>query len=97
MAKRRGRAISLDGLVARLAQLDKERISIQGRIASAIRALGVPSPFSPLLATSQRGRRVGKKRKAARKTRRRKMSAAGRKKISEAQKKRWATQKASKK
>ena len=87
MAKRRGRAVSIDGLVERLSALDRERIAIQQRIASALRALGVPSPFSPLSASPRRGRATGKA-KGTRK--RRKMSADARKAVGERMKKYWA-------
>ena len=93
MAKRRGRQISLDGLVARLSALDKERIAIQQRIVSAVRSLGVPSPFSFGAASrGRRGRPAGTKTRGVRK--RRKMSAEARAKIAAAQRKRWAKQKA---
>jgi hypothetical protein len=98
MAKRRGRQVSLDGLAKRLSDLDKERQAIQGRIVSAIKSLGVPSPFSWLpasTATGRRGRPAGSKNvKTKGRRKRRKMSAAARAKISAAQKKRWAKQKA---
>jgi hypothetical protein len=93
MAKRRGRQVSLDGLVARLSALDEERVAIQRRIVGAIRSLGVPSPIS--FGPSSKGHRRspgGTKPKGARK--RRKMSAEARAKIAAAQRKRWAKQKA---
>ena len=94
MAKRRGRTVSLDGLVAALSELDRQRKAITDQLRAAIgKALSdVPSPFSTGL---KRGRPAGSKNvalKGARK--RRKMSAAARAKISAAQKKRWAKMKA---
>jgi hypothetical protein len=54
MAKRRGRAVSLDGLVAQLSALDKHRETLTNRLKAALSSLGVPSPFSPHLAGSKR-------------------------------------------
>src|SRR5258705_13576706 len=97
MAKRRGRTISLDGLVARLSALDKQRVAIQERIVSAIRGLGVPSPFSSFSSSSLNPRR-GRGTAGAKKTRkRRRMSAEARARIAAAQKRRWAKVRAEKK
>ena len=53
MAKRRGRATSLDGLVARLSELDSERQAITNRLRTAIVSLGLPSPlFLPVSSES---------------------------------------------
>src|SRR5947207_10001053 len=95
MAKRRGRQVSLDGLVKRLSDLDKERQAIQTRIVNAIKSLGVPSPFSwlPASTATRRGLRpVGTKAKATRK--RRKMSAAQKRAVSRRMKKYWAARRA---
>jgi hypothetical protein len=99
MAKRRGRTISLDSLVATLSELDKQRKVITDQLRAAVRSVmsGVPSPFS-VGTGRKRGRPAGSKTvktKGARK--RRKMSAAARAKISAAQKKRWAKKKGDKK
>lgn len=96
MAKRR-RTFSLDTLMAELSQLDSRRKQVVASIQNAVSSVlgGVPSPFS---VGPKRGRRAGSKNvapKGARK--RRKMSAAARAKISAAQKKRWAAQRAGKK
>jgi hypothetical protein len=107
MAKRRGRTVSLDGLVSMLSELDKQRKSISDQLRTAVSAAlsDVPSPFS---AGKRRGRPAGSKnkttgaakrgrraeRKGARK--RRTISAAGRAKIAAAQRARWAKLKAAK-
>jgi len=90
MAKR-GRSVSLDGLVARLSALDKERVDILRKLSGAISALGgehVPWPFRTPgsvrpLGSGTTNAKPGRKRKS-------KMSAAGRAAIAAAQKKRWA-------
>ena len=97
MAKRRGRQVSIDRLLATLRDLDRQRVEVTNRLKSALNTAlsGVPSPFSPLSTASgtRRGRPTGSTK--TRETRkRRKMSAAARAKISAAQKKRWAAQKA---
>lgn len=98
MAKR-GRAISIDRLVKQLSQLEKDRKALTARIREAIgnifRDDGAPSPLTQVadgvtrfaLGSPKRGRPAGAGKK-------RKMSAAARKAISDAQKKRWAKQKA---
>jgi hypothetical protein len=96
MAKR-GRGISLDGLVSRLSQIDAERRAIlaqlQGALASTLRTVEGVAGIGP-----KRGRPPGSKNNTAgAKKGRRKMSAAARKAISDAQKKRWAKQKAASK
>ena len=82
------------GAAARIKELQAEIASIR-RGFPALTAPGgestMPSPFRkrPGRPTANRAAKVAAPRK-----RRRKMSAAARKKISEAQKKRWAAQKA---
>src|SRR5688572_29791598 len=98
MAKRRARTTSVDTLIAELRTLDARRKVVTGQIQQAISSLmGGENPF-PWAPTARRGRPAGSKNKTkgARKGRR-KMSAAARKAISDAQKKRWAKQKAGKK
>jgi hypothetical protein len=93
MAKRR-RNVSLDSLMAELSQLDTRRKQVVASIQSAVASV-VGSAAPPFSDGRRRGRPAGsRKLKVARK--KRKMSAAARKAISEAQKKRWAKQKASK-
>ena len=94
MAKRK-RTFSLDRLVAELSTLDGRRKTLISQLNAALRSLGrgagaVAAPFS---ATARRSRAAGS-RSVKRKGRKRTISAAGRKKISDAQKKRWAAQKA---
>jgi hypothetical protein len=96
MAKRR-RTVSLDSLVTELRELDARRKSLLNELNGAIRSLaGGEALLMP--AASSRGRRRASgadvTRTAPRK--RRKMSAKARKAISDAQKKRWAKQKAAK-
>lgn len=81
MAKRNG-VLSLDKLVSQLSRLDKQRAVLIDKLKRAVSAWsGAPwQPKGSSRATSVR--------------RRRKMSKAARKKISAAQKKRWANQKA---
>ena len=104
MAKR-GRAISIDRLVKEVSQLDAQRKALVARIRQAVEstlnsvetsiqlagegtgfAAGVRGPRKP-------GRPAGSTN-AAPARKRRKMSAKARKAISDAQKKRWAAQKA---
>jgi hypothetical protein len=97
LAKRRGRTLSLDTLMAELSALDSRRKQVVASIQNAVSSIvgGVTSPFS---LGRKRGRPAGTKNIRTKGTRkRRKMSAAARAKISAAQKKRWAAQKASKK
>ena len=93
MAKRK-RSVSLDGLVAELSTLDARRKVVVNQLTAAVRSLGgavsgVALPFSQ---AARRGRPVGKQTTKRQGGRKRKMSAAARKRISEAQKKRWAAQ-----
>ena len=93
MAKR-GRAVSIDRLVRQLHQLDSQRKQLTARIQQAVGSLLVAGG-ERLMPADRRsvddsgvkaahGRRRGRKRT---------MSAAARKAISEAQKKRWAKHK----
>src|SRR5690242_718633 len=98
MAKRRGRAVSIDGLLSTLKNLDKQREQVTARLKSALSTAlsGVPSPFSPLsAATSLRGRhaRTGQTKRTRK---RRGMSAAQRKAVSARMKKYWAERRKSK-
>ena len=96
MAKRRGRRVSIDGLLATLKDLDRQRSEVTNRLKSALSAAlsGVPSPFSTLSAgTNSRRGRAAETTNTRGTRKRRKMSAAARAKISAAQKKRWAAQK----
>ena len=96
MAKRK-QTLSLDTLASELRNLDARRKTLINQLSSAIRSLAGGEALLMPWAPSRRGRPAGRialKRKGARK---RKMSAAARKKISEAQRKRWAAQKAGKK
>jgi hypothetical protein len=98
MAKRRARTVSIDTLMAQLNELDTLRTrivaNIQAAVSSVVSGIASPSPASG----AKRGRPAGSKNKTtgARKGRR-KMSAAARKAIGDAQRKRWAAQKAAKK
>ena len=99
MARRRRRGFSVDGLLATLADLDKQRHVITEQIKARLNTAlsGVSAPFSLASPATRRGRPPGSKNVAIKGTRkRRKMSAAARKRISDAQKKRWAAQKAAK-
>lgn len=90
MAKR-GRTVSLDKLLKELGYLDKQRKQIQASIQEAVKhAIGDWSGQAPT-----RGRPAGSKNaKAAPVRKKRTMSAKARKAISDAQKARWAKQKA---
>ena len=90
MAKRRGRAISLDGLVARLSELDKERQAITDRLRTALGSLGLPSPFSTRSSALRRRHSTGRNVKSQRPRKRRTMSAAQRKAVSQRMRKYWA-------
>ena len=97
MAKRK-RTFSLDTLVAELSELDARRKTIVNQLSAAIRR--VAGEGGAMIASV--GPAVRRRRAAATKTspaqggRKRKMSAAARKRISEAQKKRWAKAKGAK-
>jgi hypothetical protein len=78
------------GAAARIKELQAEIASIRKDFpALSAYGGGVPSPFR-----KRPGRPAANLAETAPRKRRRKMSAAARKKISEAQKKRWAAQKA---
>ena len=98
LAKRK-RTFSLDTLVAELSELDARRKTIVKQLSAAIRSVaGEGGAMIASLGPAVRRRRVAATKNATPKRgRKRKMSAAARKRISEAQKKRWATQKAGKK
>jgi hypothetical protein len=87
MAKRR-RMVSLDSLVAELSELDARRKTVINQLSAAIRSLagGGAGPAE----RARRSRSTDTSTPTRKRRRRRKMSAAARKKISEAQKKRWA-------
>jgi len=87
---------SLDTVVAELSELDSRRKKLINQLSAAIRSLaGGESLLMPgtLARGGRPARRAAVKRKSVRK---RKLSAAARKRMSEAQKKRWATSKAAK-
>jgi hypothetical protein len=96
MAKRRARrarsGFSIDGLMAQLSNLDTQRRAIVAQIQHAVSSLVGGGSEAP----RRRGRPAGSKNTAttAAPKKRRKMSAKARKAISDAQKKRWAKQKA---
>jgi hypothetical protein len=109
LAKRRGRppgsgrkAGSLDGLVAELRQLDERRKGIVAQIRDTTNQLlsGLSAPEGWESSGRKRGRPPGRPVAATSADagggtrKRRKMSAKARKAISDAQKKRWAKQKA---
>src|SRR5688572_4617196 len=97
MPKRTGRSVSVDGLISELRDLDAKREDLARRIQITVSS--VMSGESPLPWRKRRpGRPAGSAKKAAKRGRPkgRKMSAAARKAISDAQKKRWAKQKAGK-
>ncbi len=100
MAKR-GRAVSIDKLVKQLNQLDNQRKALTSRIRQAVGSLlgaGAVRGGADLASPAADGRSVeggGVKAAAGRKrAKKRTMSAAARKAISDAQKRRWAKQKA---
>jgi len=99
MAKRRGRALSIDGMMAELSLIDAKRKELVASIRSAVSALvdGAPSPLS----TGRRKGRPSATRKtagvSARRGSRRKMSAAQRRAVSQRMKKYWAARRAAKK
>ena len=92
MAKRK-RTFSLDNLVAELSELDARRKAVVSQLNAAIRS--VAGEGAALVGSFGPARRRGKPAGARSATpkRKRKMSAAARKRISDAQKKRWAAQK----
>ena len=95
LAKRK-RTFSLDTLVAELSELDSRRKALVNRLSAAIRSLAGGESLRMPETLSRRRRPAGRavvKRKGVRK---RKMSAAARKRISEAQKRRWAKAKGQK-
>lgn len=91
MAKR-GRAVSIDRLVRQLNQLDSKREKLKAAIRTALNALLDDARGDGVSAAPKA---VDRPADATQPTRRRrpKMSAAGRKAISDAQKRRWAKQK----
>ncbi len=91
MAKRK-RAFSLDTLVAELSELDARRKTIVNQLSAAIRSVaGEGRAMVASLGPAVRRRRTATVKNApVKRGRKRKMSAAARKRISEAQKKRWA-------
>ena len=98
MAKRRGRSLSIDSMMAELSQIDARRNELVASIRSAVSTLvdGVASPFS---AGTRRGRPAAamKTAVAGSRKRRRKMSSAQRKAVSTRMKKYWAGRRAAKK
>ena len=97
MAKRK-RTFSLDTLVAELSELDARRKTIVNQLSAAIRSVAgegraMVASLGPVV---RRRRAAATKNATARRGRKRKMSAAARKRISEAQKKRWAKTKGQK-
>ncbi len=92
---KRGRVVSIDRLIGQLNQLDRQRKALTARIQHVVGAR-LDSGGERLMPAERRGldgRGVdsagGRKR-----NRKRTMSAAARKAISDAQKKRWAKQRA---
>ena len=112
MAKR-GRTASLDKMVARLKELDKERKALMAGLAAAFSSLSGENPFPWSRTRSRRGRppasadsggAVGNARRAASggavgngARQRKPMSQDARDKIAAAQKARWAAVKAGRK
>jgi hypothetical protein len=97
MAKRKP-TFSLDTLVSELRDLDARRKTLISQLSRAIRSLAGGEALTMPASDQRRGRRPAGTAAIRRKgPRRRKMSAAARKAISEAQKKRWAAQKSRKK
>ena len=89
MAKRK-QMLSLDTLASELRDLDARRKTLINQLSGAIRSLAGGEALLMPWAPQRRGRPASGtvvKRKSSRK---RKMSPAARKRISEAQKKRWA-------
>ena len=105
MAKR-GRAVSIDSLLKQVKQLEASREALVARIKAAVSAVLRDGEASIRLAGQGAGfvagvrgpgRPAGSKNVAPVARKKRKMSAAARKAISDAQKKRWAKQKAAEK
>ena len=95
MAKRKKTIFSLDTLASELRDLDARRKTLVNQLSGAIRSLaGGEALLMPGVASGRRGRRAGTAGVKRKGTRKRTMSAAARKRISQAQKKRWAVQKA---
>jgi hypothetical protein len=92
---RRGRAVSIDGLVKQVNRLDAQRKALVARIRRVVDATLSTVEESVQLAGEGTGFVAGVRGpgKAVKRVRR-KMSAAARKAISDAQKRRWAKQKA---
>ena len=98
MAKRQQATFSLDTLVSELRDLDARRKTLINHLSGAIRSLaGGEALLMPAAASRGRRRSTGATVVTRKGARKRTMSAAARKKISEAQRKRWAAQKAGKK
>jgi hypothetical protein len=97
LAKRK-RTFSLDTLVAELSGLDARRKTIINQLSAAIRSVaGEGRAMVASLGPVVRRRRAATAKNApVKRGRKRKMSAAARKRISEAQKKRWAKAKGQK-
>ena len=97
MAKRK-RTFSLDTLVAELSELDARRKTIVNQLSAAIRSVaGEGRAMVASLGPGMRRRRAAStKTGPVKRGRKRTMSAAARKRISEAQKKRWAKAKGQK-
>ena len=93
MAKR-GRAVSIDRLVKQVNQLDAQRRSLVARIQHAVASLAA-SASSSLASVAARADAAAAR--PVRRGRKRTMSAAARKAISDAQKRRWAKQRAAEK
>ena len=89
------RTVSLDGLVAQLHELDKQRQSVIDQIRGTTeRLISGENPFRRQKRRAAAA--IAGTTKTTGRRRRRKMSAAARAKISAAQKARWAKQKARK-
>ena len=95
MAKR-GRAVSIDRMMKEVTQLDARRAALIKRIRQTLDASLKAVGDTVHMAGEGTGFAAGV-RGPARARRKRTMSAKARKAISDAQKKRWATQKAGKK
>ena len=97
MAKRK-RTFSLDTLVAELSELDARRKTIVNQLSAAIRSVAgeVRALVASLGPAVRRRRAATAKNPPVKRGRKRKMSAAARKRMSDAQKKRWAKAKGQK-
>jgi hypothetical protein len=89
LAKRK-RTFSLDTLVAELSELDARRKTIVNQLSAAIRSVAGEGRAMVASLGPRRRRAASAKHAPVKRGRKRKMSAAARKRISEAQKKRWA-------